>query len=120
MRTYKGRTFDCVVAMAARGDAPAAIAAAAGCSAQTVYHYAWAARRMGHQIPARLPSSARLGLPRLPRDIAAQLGRAAARRGVTAERLARDILEAVIADDLIDAVLDDGADTPSPTEGDKR
>lgn len=39
---------------------------------------------------------------------------AAARRGVTAERLARDILNAVIADDLI------GADTPSPTEGDKR
>lgn len=51
-----------------------------------------------------------------PLDVLDQLGPHAARRGTTANELARRIVETVLDDKMVDAVLDDAADVTAYLE----
>jgi DNA-binding transcriptional regulator LsrR (DeoR family) len=87
-----------------RGD----IAARLGCSVATVSQHLTRARRAGIAVPA--PDAACLAAPVvvLPGRCLPGLTRAAERRGMTAEALAARLVDAVVMERLIDAVLDDG------------
>lgn len=102
---YPSRTA-AVEALRARGLKTSAIAAQLGLAPSTVSALECSAARTA-------AGSRRLGMPPhrsglvLPLDVSAGLRRAAVLRGWSVDRLALRLLEAIAAEDLVDAVLDD-------------
>jgi len=73
-------------------------------------HIDYARKKRGlPPLRKRRPSETAARTVAVPRDVLAALGPAAARRGITINELARQLLEAIADDDIVDAVLDDGA-----------
>jgi hypothetical protein len=105
---YESRTA-AIAALRADGLSTAAIAARIGIEPKTVSALeASAARATGLSQPAR--SGEQLGRSILvPYQDYAALRPHAARRSITVDRLIRAIIEIIAQDDMVDAVLDDGA-----------
>ena len=104
-----------IVQMAIAGVPPHGIERKIVVARHTIYMVLARARRDGAAVPffstAGEPRGKSLsGLSRVMvrADIVARLGDAAQRRGVDVERLARRLIETVVEEDLVDAVLDDG------------
>jgi hypothetical protein len=60
-----------------------------------------------HRLPRR-PVDLNVRTVRVPIDLLAELEPHAARRGISANKLVVLIIDAAIADNMIDAILDDG------------
>ncbi len=105
---YESRTA-AIAALRANGLSTAVIADRIGIEPKTVTALEASAAR------ARRPSHAQSTVPTLGRPVLvpfqdyAALRSHAARRAVTVDRLIRDIIEVVARDDMVNAVLDDGA-----------
>lgn len=102
-------TFDKVVALAQKGTPVVNIAAITGLQRGSVHRYISTARRQGHDIPP-VPRSLvqqRSTQVRVSRLVLGGLAEAAARRGLTERELATKLLDVVVMDGLIDAILDD-------------
>ena len=97
---YPSRTA-AVLAMRGEGMTMAAIAERIGISVQTV-------SALEHSAHWRRGTSGQQRTVVFPVEVLDQLIRPAADRGIGANELARRIVEAVVDDGLIDAVLDDG------------
>ncbi|MGF7151292.1 hypothetical protein FHS96_004955 [Sphingomonas zeicaulis] len=102
---YGSRT-EAVHGLRAQGIPTAQIARAIGISVSTV-----SALEAGSSRPRRMPrpSEERGRTVVVPTDILDRLGPPAARRGIHPNSLARLILETVVDENMIDAVLDDAA-----------
>lgn len=102
-----------VLAYRAQGKNTAQIADLIGINTNTVLALEGsAARKKGaHGPDAREEGRAVL----VPLDILGKLRRPAEKRGVTPNRLARLIIEAVVDGNIVDAVLDDADEEPAPT-----
>ena len=102
---YPTRTA-AVLALRQRGDETNAIAARIGIEPKTVLALeASAAKRVGSTARREHPGHAVL----LPTELFRVLGPHAAKRGRSVSNLARTILKTVTDENMIDAVLDDGA-----------
>lgn len=105
---YASRT-DAVAALRADGLSTAAIAARIGIEPKTVTALEASAAR------AKRPSRPPISGPAVGRSVVVPfqdyvaLRPHAARRATTVDQLIRDIVEIVARDDMVDAVLDDGA-----------
>jgi hypothetical protein len=102
---YPSRTA-AVQAMQRQGIADRKIAERIGINTSTVAALANSGRRADKR--QRRPAEEHGRTVLFPVDILDALRPAAAARGITVNTLARRLVEAVIDDDLIDAVLDDG------------
>ncbi|PIO98608.1 hypothetical protein [Pleomorphomonas carboxyditropha] len=105
---YESRTA-AIAALRANGLSTAVIADRIGIEAKTVTALEASATRAKRpsQLPITVPSLGRSVL--VPFQDYAALRPHAARRAVTVDQLIRDIVEIVARDDMVDAVLDDGA-----------
>lgn len=101
---YATRT-DAVVALRGLGLDTQQIADKCGISPSTVTALEYSAARS--KARAKLPSEQQGRAVVFPVDVLSSLRRPALLRGVTPNELARRIVEAVVDDGLIDAVLDD-------------
>lgn len=97
-----------VAALRAEGLPTAAIAARIGIESKTVTALEASAMREHRPAPARVADQRGRMVLVTFEDYAA-LRPSAARRSTTVDQLIRDIIEVVVRDDMIDAVLDDGA-----------
>lgn len=99
-----------VIDMARQRIQPRDIAVRLNCAPDTVYQYISAARRAGMRIPkftnGRPNKTA--GYAHISHDTAAALLPHADRRGIPLRVLAKQLLEVIARDDLVDAILDDG------------
>ena len=95
---YPSRTA-AVVALTGEGLSTREVAARIGISVEAVAAYRSNARRRRISGDQRGPS--------IPREILAELAPAAAVRGMAAGDLAWRLLSVIVADDLVDAVLDE-------------
>jgi hypothetical protein len=96
-----------IPAMVASGSNRQAIAAALGCKVTTLQVRC---SQNGIRLrPGRRPQPESYATVRLNREAVAMLRDRAARRGETAQTLARRLIETIARDDLYDAVLDDKA-----------
>lgn len=105
---YESRTA-AIAALRARGLSTAVIADRVGIEPKTVTALEASAAR------AKRPGHSSLSVPSMGRSVLvpfqdyAALRPAAARRAITVDQLIRDIIETVARDNMVDAVLDDGA-----------
>lgn len=90
---------------------PKEIAKEVGLAVTTVYHYLGLARRMGEAIPKfkRGAHSTTLYVP-VPRRLADSLQPIAQKRELTVQELTVCLLDLIVSDDLVNAVLDAGGD----------
>ncbi|TDE40953.1 hypothetical protein [Antarcticimicrobium sediminis] len=99
-----------VIALAVEGVPPRLIAEQLSLDSEAVYYELRNARRRGTQIPrfrcGRRPNEFRM--LRLEPEAMRPLATHALARGMPTARLAERLLERIAADDLVDAVLDDG------------
>ncbi|MBY6091050.1 hypothetical protein [Maritimibacter alkaliphilus] len=104
-------SFDAVVSRMIEGAAPRDIAAELNLSVETVYHYASQGRKQGLPIPHRRGGArgSRVDRIAISKSLMTCLSAQSAARGMTESELANRILEAVVFDRIVDAVLDDGA-----------
>lgn len=105
---YANRT-EAVAGLRGQGHDTASIARLIGISASTVSALEHSATRSRRRAARGDAASGRLVL--FPADVLASLRRPAAHRGISPNRLAGLIVEAVVDGKLIDAVLDDAEDT---------
>jgi hypothetical protein len=112
-----------IVELGVRGVAPHMIERAIDASRGTIYRVLRDARAGGVAVPFFRTSGAPIGRPRVPartvvvpRELLDELERPARRRGLSAVGLAREIIRAVVEDDMIDAVLDDAGDEVEAVE----
>jgi hypothetical protein len=104
----RGGVGPSVVALALKRVPRAEIAARLGCSVATVSQHVTRARRSGIAVPPPDPACVAAPLVVLPGRCLPGLTRAAERRGMTAEALAARLVDVVVMERLIDAVLDEG------------
>lgn len=108
---------DHVLALAKRGVRPCEIAEQTGLSSNAVYTRLAYYRRHGCDIPRftggpRKNGTARLYITDVAPDLRNLLEPHAARRDQTINELARDLLDMVAREGLVDAILDDGESQP--------
>tara|TARA_R110000868_G_scaffold368852_1_gene632004 strand:- start:22603 stop:22950 length:348 start_codon:yes stop_codon:yes gene_type:complete len=109
-----------IVSLAMRRHAPREIAAQLGLDGRDVHEQLKVARRRGIDIPQFKPGLWTRNRPMVPIDMEVwrELVSHAQLRGLTSNELGTLILETVVRERLIDAVLDDGvAQGPSPAPG---
>ncbi|WP_171052543.1 helix-turn-helix domain-containing protein [Ruegeria sediminis] len=104
---------DQIITMAQSGYPPREIAEELGIAPHAIYYVLSSARQRGVEI--KRFSGGRTGARGLSRirftpEVKEQFRPHADLRGLTVRELAAEILEAVAASDLVDAVLDDGCD----------
>ncbi|WP_010142195.1 helix-turn-helix domain-containing protein [Oceanicola sp. S124] len=102
-------TYESIISLAQARHQPARIADRLGLSRETVYNYISRARREGHHIPhfGQRQTEPRVGRVVVSTKVLRRLQSEAGTRGITAGELATRLLEHVIQDDLVDAILDD-------------
>lgn len=110
-----------IVALAMIGTPPHEIASLVDCSSDAVSHQLAAARRRDAGVPRFSPGPRPVPLPAsaparpsscvaVPPDVLAELAGPAARRGMTAHGLVRHLLTVIVDEEMLEAILDDGAD----------
>lgn len=106
-------TFARVVDLAKAGHPPRDIAVIVGIKPSSAREFLKKARRGGEQIPYFKPPGRVLRKARtlhVNEETVKRLYKHALSLGVSTSELAADLLEKIVADDLVDAILDTGGD----------
>lgn len=106
--TLEPMTRDEIIAMAKQGIPPRDIAPKAQRTVDAIYNVISHARRTGHDIPPLPHSGRRPKLTNVAPSLEQKLRAFSEPRGITVKQLVTRLLEIIVADDLVDAILDDG------------
>ncbi len=101
------------IALARDGGRPLEIALQTGLQPNTVHHYLCDARKSDGSIPSFRSYKRPLKgvIITISRTVVFRLREAGDRRGCSAERIAERLINAIVKDNLVDAILDDGVST---------